>query len=59
MVYLPFLQSEFRGSRDTPASLEIRLVPGHNLDTGGLEPTIQAVAPGLAARGGAAHERPH
>jgi putative ABC transport system permease protein len=50
MVYLPFLQSELRGTSDMPAALEIRLLPGGRVATEGLQQVIRATASGLAAR---------
>jgi len=50
MVYLPFFQSEFRGTPDTPASIEIRLRGGNRISTQELQQTIRTSATGLAAR---------
>lgn len=50
MVYLPFFQSEFRGTSDQPASIEIRLRGGSRISTEELQQTIRTSAPGLAAQ---------
>ncbi|MGJ5815284.1 ABC transporter permease [Paludibaculum fermentans] len=50
MIYLPFFQSEFRGTSDMPASLEIRALPGRRLPLPELSRVIQCSAPGLAVR---------
>ncbi len=50
IVYLPFFQSEFRGTSDLPASIEIQTSPGIRIDTSELNRMIQASAPGLAVR---------
>jgi predicted permease len=50
MVYMPFFQSEFRGTPDTPASIEIRLRKENRISTEELQQTIRTSAPGLAAR---------
>lgn len=50
MVYLPFFQSEFRGTSDMPASIEIRTSPGIRIGQPELNRMIQASAPGLAIR---------
>ncbi len=50
MVYLPFLQSEFRGTADTPASIEVRLLPESRLTAEEIQRAIRSSAAGLAAR---------
>jgi predicted permease len=50
MVYLPFFQSEFRGTGDMPASLEIQTAPGAHFDLQLLNRVIQSSAPGLGVR---------
>ncbi|MGC4055139.1 MAG: ABC transporter permease [Paludibaculum sp.] len=50
MVYLPFFQSEFRGTGDMPASLEIQTVPGAHLNLQQLYRVIQSSAPGIGVR---------
>jgi putative ABC transport system permease protein len=49
-VYLPFFQSEFRGTSDMPASIEIQTSPGIRIDSFELNRMIQASTPGLAVR---------
>ncbi|QOY86589.1 ABC transporter permease [Paludibaculum fermentans] len=50
LVYLPFFQSEFRGTSDMPASIEIQSLPGARLDVPELTRVIRTAAPGLAVR---------
>jgi predicted lysophospholipase L1 biosynthesis ABC-type transport system permease subunit len=50
IVYLPFFQSEFRGTSGMPATLELRLTGGSEVAESALQQVIRTTAPGLTAR---------
>ncbi len=50
VVYLPFFQSEYRGTSDMPASVEILTLPGARLDVAEVSRAVRTSGPGLGVR---------